>query len=77
MSCYMEEPSVNCKVLIIIIIKQFTCMELLSHVKHVSTLCISIQLMPTTVYEVFGIIIPIFKMRKPGRFGDLPKVTGY
>lgn len=64
MSWYMEELSVNCKVLIIII-KRFPFIELLSHVKHGSTLHVLIQLMPATVYEVGGIIIPVFKRRKP------------
>lgn len=64
MSWYMEELSINCKVLIIII-KQFLFIKLLSHVKHGSILHILIQLMPAIAYEVGGIIIRIFKLRKP------------
>ena len=65
--------------MLIIIIKQFTCIKFLPHVNHGSTSCVSIQLMPTTVYEVGGIIILIFQRRKPRHreVGDLPKVTGY
>lgn len=50
--------------------KQFMCTKFLSHVKHGSTSHVSVQLMPTTTYEVGGIIIPIFRMRKP-RHGEV------
>ena len=52
----MEEPTINCKVLIVI--KQFTLKELLSHIKHGSTL--HINSVNAHNSEVGGINISVF-----------------